>query len=181
MPQPHHSLDVWSVEGYFSHRLYSPKGSIEGILIDTDGVPTQFVLDRHDHASATVFTGLQAGQRLVLEGTEQQDAPPSGEAEHTVYELARIASIDGQPPAPPEEEANVRGTVVRIHHARHGQANGVLLDSGDFVHAKPHGMARLGLRVGDTIDASGPARPLADGRGRVIEAWRINGQRLDDE
>ncbi len=74
--------------------------------------------------------------------------------------------------------ASVSGKVVRLNHARHGAPNGVLLDSGDFVHTRPDGFETLGLKVGDMLEAEGPARPLATGTGRVIEAHRANGHAL---
>jgi hypothetical protein len=74
----------------------------------------------------------------------------------------------------------VDGTVVRFNYARHGQANGVVLDTGDFVHTKPDGLARLALKVGDKVRAEGRSQPLATGQGRVVEAVRVNGQALQD-
>ena len=84
MPHPHHEIDVWSVEGSFQHLIYSPKGAIEGVLIDTDGVSTQFVTEPQDPLVADLFAKLRTGQTVVIEGTE---APPSpkGDAAHTVY------------------------------------------------------------------------------------------------
>lgn len=176
---PHHApppqIDVWSVEGRFQHLIYSPKGTIEGLLIDTDGVPTQFVCDGEDPMLMAQLGTLTRGQALVVEGTEA-DASPKGEPEHTVYRLERLASIDGHAPAEAQPDDGTEGTVLRFNHARHGAANGVVLDSGDFVHTRPDGLAALGLKIGDRIVARGPARPLATGPGRVIEAHSVNGK-----
>ncbi len=175
MPHPHREIDIWSVQGRFQHLIYSPKGAIEGVLIDTDGVPTQFVTEPQDPAVAELLGGLRAGQALVVEGTE---APPSpkGEAAHTVYRFERLASVDGREPEVVHGEEGTCGKVVRFNYAKHGEANGVVLDNGDFVHTRPDGLRPLGLRIGDTIEAEGAARPLATGGGRVIEARRINGK-----
>ncbi|WP_218509825.1 hypothetical protein [Variovorax sp. dw_308] len=173
----HHEdlLDVWSVEGRFHHLVYSPKGAIEGLLIDTDGVPTQFVADPHDPSVAEQFTGLREGQALVIEGTEAGPSP-KGEALHTVYRFERLVSVDGKPPKPARpHDDEVTGTVVRFNYARHGAANGVVLDSGDFIHTRPEGMERLGLKIGDKVRATGEARPLVTGAGRVVEARSVNG------
>lgn len=174
MPHPSHDIDVWSVEGRFQHLIYSPKGAIEGLMIDTDGVPTQFVTDPHDTAAVERFGSLRPGQALVVEGTE---APPSpkGEAAHTVYRFERLASVDGQTAEAADAKAGTHGKVVRFNHAKHGEANGVVLDNGDFVHTRPEGLRALGLQLGDAVRAEGPARPLATGAGRVIEAHRVNG------
>lgn len=171
------TVDVWSVAGVFQQLVYSPKGAVEGVLIDTDGIPTQFVTDPHDAATGELLATLRPGQALVLEGTEAEPSP-KGESPHTVYAFERLTSVDGQPPRPTPSQATVAGKVVRLNHARHGAPNGVLLDSGDFVHTRPDGFEKLGLKIGDTLEAEGPARPLATGGGRVIEAHRANGHAL---
>jgi hypothetical protein len=175
MPHPHHEIDVWSVQGHFQHLIYSPKGAIEGVLIDTDGVPTQFVTEPQDPAIAELFGGLRTGQALVVEGTEAP-ASPKGESAHTVYRFERLASVDGREPKASHGEEHTRGKVVRFNYAKHGEANGVVLDNGDFVHTKPDGLRPLGLQIGDTIEAKGATRPLVTGGGRVIEARSINGK-----
>ena len=43
---------------------------------------------------------------------------------------------------------------------------------------KPEGFALLALEPGDRVRAEGPSQPLADGRGRVIEAHTVNGTPL---
>ncbi|WP_256220106.1 MULTISPECIES: hypothetical protein [unclassified Variovorax] len=69
---------------------------------------------------------------------------------------------------------------MRLNYARHGEANGVVLDTGDFVHTRPDGFERLGLKIGDEVRAEGRAQPLATGEGRVIEAVRVNGRPVHD-
>ncbi len=175
MPHPYPAIDVWSVEGTFQHLIYSPKGAIEGVMIETDGVPTQFVTDPQDPTVAERFAGLRPGQALTIEGTEAAPSP-KGESDHTVYRFERLASVDGRDTEPLRAHDGTRGTVVRFNHAKHGEPNGVVLDNGDFVHTRPDGLKRLGLQIGDTVQAEGPARPLVDGAGRVIEAVSVNGK-----
>ena len=170
-----HEIDVWSVEGQFQHLVYSPKGTIEGLLIETDGAPAQFVCDGHDPAATAGLADLKPGQAVVLEGTVAEPSP-KGEPAHEVYQLERLVSVDGKPAAPARTPADVSGTVVRFNYARHGAPNGVVLDSGDFVHTRPDGLERLGLQVGDTVKAEGDVRPLAAGTGRVVEARTVNGR-----
>ncbi|MDB5846714.1 MAG: hypothetical protein JWP29_466 [Rhodoferax sp.] len=172
---PHHDIDVWAIEGRFVQLIYSPKGAIEGLLIDTDGTPTQFATDPHDPVTAQLFADLRPGQALVVEGTEAGPSP-KGEGAHFVYRFERLASVDGREPDVAHGPGEASGRVVRFNYARHGEANGVVLDSGDFVHTRPDGMARLGLKIGDTVHAEGPARPLVTGAGRVIEAHSVNGK-----
>lgn len=175
MPHPHEMIDVWSVEGQFQQLVFSPKGGIEGVLIDTDGVPTQFVTDPHDPAVADLFGKLRAGQSLVIEGSEAGPSP-KGEPAHSVYDFERLVSVDGKAPKAPQPRGDVVGTVVRFNYAKHGAANGVVLDTGDFVHTRPDGFERLGLKVGDKVKAEGEARALVTGAGRVIEAHTVNGK-----
>ncbi len=174
MPHPDDEVDVWSVEGRFQQLVFSPKGAVEGLMIDTDGVPTQFVCDPHDAGVSDSFMALRPGQALVIEGTEAEPSP-KGEPEHTVYRLERLVSIDGKPVRARHDADTAVGTVVRFNYAKHGAANGVVLDTGDFVHTKPEGMARLQLKIGDKVEAEGDMRPLATGHGGVMEARRING------
>jgi len=168
-------IDVWSLEGRLQHLLYSPRGRVEGALLDVEGVPVQFVLPPHDEPAAQAFAALKPGQSLVAEGTV---VPARGESPHEVYALERLVAVDGQPPERQDAVRQVQGRVARIHHARHGEPNGVVLDSGDFVHTRPDGFARLGLKPGDAVTASGPARALQDGAGHVVEAHTVNGKAL---
>ena len=175
MPKPHHEIDVWSVEGQFQHLIYSPKGAVEGFLIDTDGVPTQFVTDPQDPATLTLFGKMKQGQAVTVEGTEPPPSP-KGEAVHSIYKFERLATVDGKESKPPQPPAEVSGKIVRFNYAKHGAVNGVVLDSGDFVHTKPDGFNGLDLKVGDKISAEGAMRPLVTGEGRVVEAITVNGQ-----
>jgi len=172
MPHAHETIDVWAVEGRFQHLVYSPRGGIEGLLIDTDGVSTQFVVDPLDASLADQLIALRQGQSLVVEGTESGPSP-KGEAAHTVYRFERLAAIDGQEPSAPEPVASTGGRVVRFNYAKHGAANGVVLDNGDFIHTRPEGFVELGAKVGDEVRAQGPARRLAAGSGRVIDAHEV--------
>lgn len=178
MAHPHEMIDVWAVEGQFQHLVFSPEGGIEGVLIDTDGVPTQFVTDPHDLAVVELFRKLRAGQTLVIEGSEAGPSP-KGEAAHSVYDFDRLVSVDGKTPKSPRPHGEVVGTVVRLNYAKHGAANGVVLDNGDFVHTKPDGFERLGLKIGDKVKAEGEACPLVTGTGRVIEAHTVNGKPVE--
>ncbi|KQP35542.1 hypothetical protein [Pseudorhodoferax sp. Leaf274] len=182
MPRPNHQRhhapddDVWSVEGRFQHLVYSPKGGIEGLLIDTDGIATQFTVDPHDAAAVGALLGLRHGQALAVEGRKTGPSP-KGEGAHVVYRFERLAAIDGQEPEA-RNDVQAHGKVVRFNFAKHGAPNGVVLDSGDFVHTRPDGLERLRLQIGDAVRAEGPAHPLATGSGRVIEARSVNGQPL---
>ena len=167
-------IEVWSVEGRFLHPIYSPKGTIEGVMIDSEGALAQFVCDAHDGAASAALAELQAGQAVVARHVQIEQ--PKGEPAHEVYLLERVVSVDGKPAAPRHHRAHAAGTVVRLNYARHGAPNGVVLDTGDFIHTKPDGLQRLGLKVGDKVKAEGDVRPLATGDGRVVQAHTVNGK-----
>jgi len=168
-----------SLEAVFRHVIYSPRGEIEGVLLEARGEPLQVVFERHDAESASAFEGIRHGQTVVVEVLPPGPSP-KGEGEHPVHAYGRLVSIDGSKPAKPKADggAAYQGRVVRLNHARHGAANGVVLDSGDFIHLKPEGMARLKLKVGDLVQADGDAQQLADASGWAVEATIVNGKRL---
>jgi hypothetical protein len=165
------------IDGEFQYPIYSPKGGIEGALLHAGNDPVQLVFEPHGGPGAEAFAKLKAGEAVSVEA--HAEAPSDkGEAQHLVYRFERLISVNGHKPAKPAPGAQAlfSGTVVRLNFARHGEANGVVLDSGDFIHTKPDGMAKLKLEVGDRVEADGPARPLVDGSGQVVEASVVNGK-----
>jgi hypothetical protein len=99
---------------------------------------------------------------------------------HAVYEFRRLLSIDGRKPAKPKATPATayQGKVVRFNFSRHGRPNGVVLDSGDFIHTKPDGFLKVKLKPGATVRADGDAHLLATGRGWAVEASATNGKRI---
>jgi hypothetical protein len=77
-----------------------------------------------------------------------------------------------------EIDVCVRGEVVGLNYAKRGEVNGAILETGDFVHLRPHGAKAIGLKVGQTLEAEGEVRPGWAGC-RVIEARRANGVSLE--
>ena len=168
-----------AVECTYRNVLYSPRGDVEGLLCERDGDPVQFVFERDDHDAVASFNGIRSGQALVVEAT-RQGLSSKGESEHGVFAFRKLVSIAGrkQPARRTVRDRVHAGTVARFNFARHGEANGVVLDTGDFIHTKPAGLARLKLRVGSAVRASGIARPLSVGTGQVVEAVKVNGKRV---
>ncbi|QEH32947.1 hypothetical protein OJF2_14370 [Aquisphaera giovannonii] len=66
------------------------------------------------------------------------------------------------------------GRVARLNFAKHGEANGVVLDGGEFVHLKPDGMKKLALAIGQEVTARGKATSSQAGS-LAIEAEAVNG------
>ena len=166
-----------TLEAKFQHLIYAPKGEVEGVLLQQGEQPLQLVLDKHDPEAAEAFEGVTAGQRVTVRAHAAEPSP-KGEAAHPVYDFDALESVDGKKPTTPKPTlgAAYRGTVVRINFARHGEANGVVLDSGDFIHTKPDGMKRLRLEIGDSVEADGDAQRLADDTGWAVDATSVNGR-----
>ena len=162
------------IKGTFTQVIHSPKGGVEGLLMESDGQVVQFVLAKDDAAGAALVGRLSHGQAITVAGDL---APPSskGEAAHPVRALDKIAAVDGKAPKKTSAAAGgYAGTIVRLNYARHGAPNGYVLDSGDFIHVKPDGFAKLGLNVGDVVTADGDAHFLATGGGWAVEAVTVN-------
>ncbi len=165
----HHHPEGWGqhdLTGVVRAVNFTPRGGVEGVLLDTDRGVVQVNLPPQAAAD-----GLAAGRAvtLVVEADPHADRHEPGD--HPVYHLVR------GPDAGAAGRVRVEGVVARLNYARHGEPNGVVLDTGDFVHLKPHGMREVGLAVGDRVTAEGPVRPSATGH-RAVEAASVNGVRL---
>ena len=166
------------IKGSFSQVIYSPQGGVEGFLIDNDGIAVQFVIAADDERHAALVMALVSGQILELVG---EDAPASrkGDAAHRVMNFGKLTSVDGNKPAKPSSAVpGYAGRIVRLNYAKHGAPNGYVLDSGDFVHVKPDGFAKLGLSIGDAVTVEGDAHFLATGGGWAVEAEVVNGRKV---
>jgi hypothetical protein len=154
-----------TISGVFRNFNFSPEGEYEGALLDTD----EGVIQINWHPDESL-SGLRPGQALVVVVAEEPTGKhPKGD--HPVVHLVSVVKAEH------EREGGtvpIRGTVVRFNYARHGEPNGLVLDTGDFVHLKPHGMKRTALVVGQHLAAEGASRPSITG-GQVIEAKIVNG------
>jgi hypothetical protein len=61
-----------------------------------------------------------------------------------------------------------------LNYALHGEINGAVLESGDFVHLKPEGASAVRIKLGMKLEGVGETRPMVNGRS-VIEAKEVNG------
>ncbi|CAN5769711.1 hypothetical protein BH09PSE5_BH09PSE5_08700 [soil metagenome] len=171
-----------TIEGTFQHLIYSPPGNIEGVLLQVNGRDLQIVFEAFQPEVFERFAELEVGASVVVEAMAQKPSP-KGKAVHAVYDLVEIVSLDGE--SDEEDEApgdavdtSYVGKVVRFNYAKHGEPNGVLLDTGDFIHVRPKGFAKLGLEVGSDVIADGDAHQLIDGSGWAVEAMTVNGIEL---
>ena len=167
------------VTGKFQYLIFSPKGSVEGVLLRGARELSQIVFDRHDEATAEDFGQLRTDQKVSVRA-RLQGPSAKGASEHAVFSYVRLVSVDGRKPGKRSAAAapSATGRVTRLNYARHGAPNGVVLNTGDFVHTRPEGFAGLKLKVGDKVRAEGESRPMKVGAGRVVEAVRVNGRRV---
>ena len=103
-------------------------------------------------------------------------SPKTADGSHPVYKFESLADAAGQAIEWPEFDAadtTIKGVVAALHYARHGEPNGVVLETGEFIHLRPHGMALVGLGVGSKISAVGVERMTVLGT-RMLEAHQVN-------
>ncbi len=152
----------------------SPKGVPEGLILEQnsgDRVQINFESDIAGSVTAAVSEGQKVSLKVTPFGDRHPDAGP-------VFELLTLQSPDGLTvvvDGPGKDEVSVGGTVVRLNHARRGEVNGAILNSGEFVHLRPHGVRAIGgLKVGDRLTAVGEVRPGWSNH-PVVEARSANG------
>jgi len=165
------------IHGECQQLLFSPKGDIEGVMVRADGAVVQV---RMSPATGAVFARACAPGSRVSVVAEPDHSPKTKDGKHPVFEFESFADEAGQAIPPPEEDSGmtaIRGVVATLHYARHGQPNGVVLETGEFIHLRPHGMAHCELTVGSAVHAVGEVRMTVLGN-RLLEAHRVNGAEL---
>jgi hypothetical protein len=138
----------------------SPKGFHESFLLG-DGkriVQINFARDAGENPAK----GLKRGQTVSVNAEALDDERPSN---HPVY-----CWID-------RGMGTYEGVVKQINYARHGEANGTMLENGEFVHMHPEGARAVKLRIGQTLSVEGDAKTSPAGH-TVIEARKVNGLAL---
>lgn len=171
------TVNLLSMSGPIRQLIYSPKGEIEGLLIEHEQRLVQLVVRKGDDDTASMLAHAAPGQTVAVKA--RPAAPDkAAKSEHPVFEDLALETIDGHVPSLAEgaDDAAYAGRVVALNYARHGEANGVVLDTGDFIHLKPDGMRRFKLRVGDAVKANGDAQRMTNDQGWAVEATEINGK-----
>jgi hypothetical protein len=128
--------------------------------------------------SATIAELAQPGQKIRAEVEPEET---HGHPAHPVYRLLSIKAEKktiSLEPSNGDVKNSFKGKVERLNYALHGEVNGAILDTGDFLHVKPHGAASLNLEVGMSVKGSGHRKPMVGGH-RVIEAEEVNGIHLE--
>lgn len=174
MPKQHAEL----LSGTCQYLLFSPKGGVEGVSMQVQGKTVQISMPPDIGAAMAQKTG--PGKRLRVLATADHSSK-TAEGAHPVYQFESLADAAGQATEWPGEQGgltSMKGTVARIHYAKHGQPNGVVLESGEFIHLRPHGMAAIGVGVGAKVSAQGELRMTVLGT-RMIEARHANGYDIE--
>jgi len=165
-------LKTQALMGSLQQLLFSPKGGIEGLLLSTDEGLVQISM-KPDTVPVKAL-GAAVGEAIrVLARLDR--SPKAAQGVHPVYVLEAITHLAGKPlrEAGKGQGAATRGVVAAIHFAKHGEPNGVILETGEFVHTRPPAMKKLKLRVGSKIVAKGERRATVLGS-TLIEAREVN-------
>jgi len=159
-----------TVAGRLQQLLFSPKGGIEGMLIKLDSTLVQVSIERH---TADVSALSEAVGKPIAVKASADHSPKTKQGAHPVYELVSITKLAGKAIKSAKGAQPVRGVVATIHYAKHGEPNGVILESGEFIHTRPHGMKKLKLDIGSKVIAHGESRVTVLGTA-LIEAETVN-------
>jgi hypothetical protein len=147
----------------------SPKGFYEGFLLKTGTRIAQINLPKEKRESASKH--LKPGEKITVEVEHRE---PRGEPVHEVYQLVRMLGSNGDFKSDKHRTQRFSGVVGTLNYALHGEINGGILDSGDFLHLKPEGARILKVKAGMHVEGRGKTRPMVDGHA-VIEAKEVNG------
>jgi hypothetical protein len=143
-----------TIKGKIRSLNLSPKGHFESFLLEDAKRVVQINLDPHSAVS-----GLVVGEVISVNAEPWEDERPSS---HPVFAWT-------DPP-----KAALKGVVKQINYALHGEPNGAILDTGEFVHMKPEGAKAVKLKLGQSLTVEGESKTSADGH-VVIEAGKVNG------
>jgi hypothetical protein len=143
----------------------SPKGHYEGFLLRTSKGVIQINIPKDGMPGRLPEPGEKVSAEVEKE-------PPHGEPQHKVFRLHRL--LNGSSGKTEKKNTRFHGRVARLNYALHGEVNGGILDSGDFLHLKPAGAREVGLAIETEVKGRGSSRPMVDGH-LVIEADEVNG------
>ncbi len=137
----------------------SPRGHIDGAMVDTTKGRVQVNFPRHE--ADVLLQSMRVGSKIDLEAELESDT-----GEHAIYWAG-------------SETGEASGTIVRLNYASHGEVNGYHLDDKTFLHVKPEGAERWKLSVGDEVRASGLRRVGPDAVVLEVNTLERAGTRRD--
>jgi hypothetical protein len=164
---------VQTVEGTVDGFNRDPRGRVNSMVIKTAaGKLDQFNLPP-DLGDAAMNIAAD-GQNVTVVGSAERTV-----GDRTIYRLSKLTGADGKSaltaptPGVPEPTETIEGTVRRLNISGHGEVDGALLDTGDYVHTGVE--AGTELTVGGKLSVTGIARPMVGGH-RAVEADTVNGR-----
>jgi len=167
----HADSKAHTLRGQLQQLLFSPKGGLEGLLLTIRNQPLQISMAP---GTSDVATLSHAVGRPIEVVAVPDHSPKTKDGAHPVYKLKSITKVAGKAfKSNRQRDGHVSGVVASIHYAKHGEPNGVILDSGEFIHTRPPGMKKLKLRVGAKVKAQGERRMTVLGTS-LIEAREVN-------
>jgi hypothetical protein len=161
------------ISGICQQLLFSPKGAIEGALVKIKGAVVQVTVPAASASALANATG--PGKRLRVLAVAD-NSPKTADGHHPVYLFESFADATGlaiELAAVEPDNTTIKGTVAAMHFAKHGQPNGVILETGEFIHLRPLGMVQAGLAIGSKVNALGTVRMTVLGT-RLLEARQVN-------
>jgi hypothetical protein len=174
------SKTATQISGRLQQFLFSPKGGVEGLLLGVDAADEKLIQVTFPADLGSDLAALCKVTDTVSLICEQDHSPKSKKANHPVYTLIDLVDENGDSllPAGRDGKIEVDGTVTGLHFSKHGEPNGVILDNGDFVHLRPHGMKAVKPAIGTRVSARGILRSSVLGS-RIVEAKSANGWEIE--
>jgi hypothetical protein len=170
-----HDQKPETLSGRLQQLLFSPKGGIEGLLLSVKSKTIQVSMKQEAvHATAL---HQAVGKSIVLKASRDHSQKAKHGA-HPVYKLHALTKLAGAVAPSGDGTPAVHGVVAAIHYSKHGHPNGVILESGEFIHTRPPGMQKLKLKVGSKVTAHGELRMTMLGTS-LIEALEVNRVRIE--
>ena len=167
-----HDAKTDTLSGQLQQLLFSPKGEIEGLMMMMMG-SKQIQVSMHPASAAEARALTKAvGKSIEVKGLADHSSKTK-EGVHPVYKLNVITKISGTAVKSNGDAHPISGLVATIRYAKYGEPNGVILESGEFIHTHPDGMKELKLEVGSKVIAHGESRMTVLGT-PLIEAREVN-------
>lgn len=170
-PQPAAPQTV-PISGTVQSYNLGPRGNVEGLMIKTADRMAQVNLP--PDLGAVVAQHAPIGSAVRVNGIPQLGMP-----DHAVYDFYSLKAGDRElkVPTPGDERfVHLDSTISQLNYGRRGEVNGVMLDTGDFVHFGPDAAGALNLQAGQKLTVDGVARPMLMSGHQSIDAVAINGQ-----
>lgn len=147
----------------------SPKGFYEGFLLRNDEGISQINFPKGDNG--TLDEVFRTGEFVTME-VDQEEV--QGKPVHQVFRMVRPNGATDASKTEHDDGPTFSGRITQLNFALHGEVNGAILDSGDFLHLKPQGAQAVGLVIGMSVEGSGHTKRMVGGH-LVIDADDVNG------